>query len=358
MGFSFFLILKFLDLLSFFLSIVFFHFSHLSTNFKFHKMPGLQRPILDQDRIFDQEKQKKPAMESNMKASRKVRIICHDPEATDSSSDEDEEYFDRCNRWKQFIREITLPVFPSKSILEGPSQDKTGVCKSNIIISNSLDNIRPRRSSAIYKGVRRRPWGKYSAEIRDPFLKIRLWLGTYTTAEEAAAAYKKKKEEFDSKMALERANNLHVDTKVVSEEFDGLCSHPSPLSVLDVSTMTSLGHGLESNVEMVAKECNMESSIKEESCVEMIEDDSEEVQCISDLWEERTLSPSVSQELLGFDQQSQFGQFFDGFINGEGFSMCDNTEPVSSPMDGVMDLPDIELETLAFVEETLNFAHQ
>jgi hypothetical protein len=122
--------------------------------------------------------------------------------------------------------------------------------------------------------------------------------------------------------------------------------------------MTSLGHGLESNVEMVAEECNMESSIKEESCVEMIEDGSEEVQCISDLWEERTLSPSVSQELLGFDQQSQFGQFFDGFINGEGFSMCDNTEPVSSPMDGVMDLPDIELETLAFVEETLNFAHQ
>jgi hypothetical protein len=38
--------------------------------------------------------------------------------------------------------------------------------------------------------------------------------------------------------------------------------------------------------------------------------------------------------------------------------MRDNTEPVSSPMDGVMDLPDIELETLAFVEETLNFAHQ
>lgn len=141
MGFSFFLILKFFRF-AFFLSIVLFHFSLISTNFKFHKMPGLQRPILDQDRVFDQEKQKKPAMESNLKASRKVRIICHDPEATDSSSDEDEEYFDRCNRWKQFIREITLPVFPSKSILEGPSQDKTGVCKSNISTSNSLDNIR------------------------------------------------------------------------------------------------------------------------------------------------------------------------------------------------------------------------
>jgi hypothetical protein len=94
----------------------------------------------------------------------------------------------------------------------------------------------------------------------------------------------------------------------------------------------------------------------------MIGDSSEEVLCISDLWEERTSSPSVSQELLGFDQQSQIGhgvgQFSDGFINGEGFSMCENIEPISSPMDGVMGLPDIELETLAFVEETLNFAYQ
>jgi hypothetical protein len=77
---------------------------------------------------------------------------------------------------------------------------------------------------------------------------------------------------------------------------------------------------------------------------------------------ERTSSPSVSQELFGFDQQSQIGhgvgQFSDGFINGEGFSMCENIEPISSPMDGVMGLPDIELETLAFVEETLNFAYQ
>ncbi|KAJ6340157.1 hypothetical protein OIU77_007997 [Salix suchowensis] len=126
-------------------------------------------------------------------------------------------------------------------------------------------------------------------------------------------------------MALERPNNLQIDTKVVSEEFNGLCFHPSPLSVLAVPTMSSLGHGLESNVEMVSKKWNIESSIKEESSAEMIGESSEKVQCISDLWEERALSPSI--------------------------------EPISSPMDGVMDLPNIELETtLAFVEGILNFA--
>ncbi|KAL3357398.1 hypothetical protein AABB24_017885 [Solanum stoloniferum] len=135
-----------------------------------------------------------------------------------------------------------------------------------------------------FVGVRQRPSGKWIAEIKDTTQKIRMWLGTYETAEEAARAY-------DQAAVLLRGSNTRTNflTTCVSQD--------SPLALRIRNLL---------KIKKVAKEKSLDY-LADSTCTSSSTTTSEVISnCDDPISSEYAKKSNLYEKLLSYDQESQF----------------------------------------------------